>query len=123
MAMSRVYTVAFQGIEAREVDVQVRIARSSQPSFTIVGLADKAVGESRERVYAALSAIGLYSLNSYSLSPVTTEQRVAICRPGEAGCAGRRRSSAVKRDSVAVAPRAMVSRREAWSQAIVDSAP
>src|SRR5438270_12861363 len=59
MAMSRVYTVAFQGIEAREVDVQVRIARSSQPYFTIVGLADKAVGESRERVYAALSAIGL----------------------------------------------------------------
>jgi hypothetical protein len=31
------------------------------------------------------NAIGLYSLNSYSLSPVTTEQRVAICRPGEAG--------------------------------------
>jgi magnesium chelatase family protein len=59
MAMSRVYTVAFQGIEAREVDVQVRIARSSNPCFTIVGLADKAVGESRERVYAALSAIGL----------------------------------------------------------------
>lgn len=59
MAMSRVYTVAFQGIEAREVDVQVRIARSSQPAFAIVGLADKAVGESRDRVWAALSAIGL----------------------------------------------------------------
>ena len=59
MAMSRVYTVAFQGIEAREVDVQVRIARSSNPAFAIVGLADKAVGESRDRVWAALSAIGL----------------------------------------------------------------
>jgi putative component of membrane protein insertase Oxa1/YidC/SpoIIIJ protein YidD len=31
------------------------------------------------------NAIGLYSLNSYSLSPVTTEQRIAICRPAEAG--------------------------------------
>ncbi|HEX9159289.1 MAG TPA: YifB family Mg chelatase-like AAA ATPase [Rhizomicrobium sp.] len=58
MAMSRVYTVAFQGIEAREVDVQVRIARG-KPVFAIVGLADKAVGESRDRVWAALSAIGL----------------------------------------------------------------
>jgi magnesium chelatase family protein len=58
MAMSRVYTVAFQGIEAREVDVQVRISRGN-PYFTIVGLADKAVGESRERMWAALSAIGL----------------------------------------------------------------
>jgi magnesium chelatase family protein len=57
MAMSRIYTVAFQGIEAREVDVQVRISRGNC-TFTIVGLADKAVGESRERMWAALSAIG-----------------------------------------------------------------
>jgi magnesium chelatase family protein len=58
MTIAHVYTVAFQGIEAREVDVQVHIARGN-PYFTIVGLADKAVGESRERVHAALSAIGL----------------------------------------------------------------
>jgi magnesium chelatase family protein len=58
MAIAHVYTVAFQGIEAREVDVQVHIARGN-PTFAIVGLADKAVGESRERVKAALSAIGL----------------------------------------------------------------
>jgi magnesium chelatase family protein len=58
MAIAHIYTVAFQGIEAREVDVQVHIARGN-PTFTIVGLADKAVGESRERVHAALSAIGL----------------------------------------------------------------
>ncbi|HEY3778267.1 MAG TPA: magnesium chelatase domain-containing protein [Rhizomicrobium sp.] len=58
MTTAHVYTVAFQGIEAREVDVQVHIARGN-PYFTIVGLADKAVGESRERVHAALSAIGL----------------------------------------------------------------
>ncbi len=58
MTIAHVYTVAFQGIEAREVDVQVHIARG-HPTFSIVGLADKAVGESRERVHAAMSAIGL----------------------------------------------------------------
>ena len=45
----RVATVAFEGIEARPVDVQVQIS-SGNVVFTIVGLADKAVGESRERV-------------------------------------------------------------------------
>ena len=58
MPAAHVYTVAFQGIEAREVDVQVHIARGNC-YFGVVGLADKAVGESRERVGAALSAIGL----------------------------------------------------------------
>ncbi len=58
MSVAHVFTVAFQGIEAREVDVQVHIAEG-QPNFTVVGLADKAVAESRERVRAALSAIGL----------------------------------------------------------------
>ncbi len=58
MGVAHVYTVAFQGIEAREVDVQVHIA-PGQPVFNVVGLADKAVAESRERVRAALSAIGL----------------------------------------------------------------
>lgn len=61
MTVAHIYTVAFQGIEAREVDVQVHIGTHSQAgnNFNIVGLADKAVGESRERVRAALSAIGL----------------------------------------------------------------
>jgi magnesium chelatase family protein len=61
MTVAHVYTVAFQGIEAREVDVQVHIGDGGGAggSFTIVGLADKAVAESRERVRAALSAIGL----------------------------------------------------------------
>jgi magnesium chelatase family protein len=53
-----VRTVAFIGIEARDVEVQVAIA-GGLPSFTIVGLPDKAVGESKERVRAALTAIGL----------------------------------------------------------------
>jgi len=56
--VSHVTTVAFEGIEALPVDVQVQIA-SGLPSFTIVGLPDKAVAESRERVRAALVASGL----------------------------------------------------------------
>lgn len=59
MTVAHVYTVAFQGIEAREVDVQVHIGDGGNGLFNIVGLADKAVAESRERVRAALSAIGL----------------------------------------------------------------
>jgi len=56
--VAHVYTVAFDGIEARAVDVQVHMA-SGMPGFSIVGLGDKAVAESRDRVRAALSAIGL----------------------------------------------------------------
>ena len=54
----RVSTVAFQGMEAVPVDVQVLIS-SGLVAFSIVGLPDKAVAESRERVRAALQAIGL----------------------------------------------------------------
>ena len=50
MTVAHVYTVAFQGIEARKVDVQVHIGDSGGGQFNIVGLADKAVAESRERV-------------------------------------------------------------------------
>src|ERR1700733_4308664 len=56
--VARVSTVAFEGVEARPVDVQVQIA-SGTVAFTIVGLGDKAVGESRERVRSALIASGL----------------------------------------------------------------
>jgi len=56
--VARVRTVAFEGIDVRPVDVQVQLS-SGMPAFTIVGLPDKAVGESRERVRAALTAIGL----------------------------------------------------------------
>ena len=56
--VARVRTVAFQGIEAVPVDVQVMIA-PGKVNMHIVGLADKAVAESRERVRAALAAIGL----------------------------------------------------------------
>jgi predicted ATPase with chaperone activity len=55
---ARITTVAFEGIEARAVDVQVQIG-PGLPHFAIVGLPDKAVAESRERVRGALNAIGL----------------------------------------------------------------
>lgn len=51
-------TVAFQGTEAQRVDVQVQVA-SFGKGFSIVGLPDKAVAESRDRVWAAFTAIGL----------------------------------------------------------------
>ncbi len=54
----RVATVAFEGIEARPVDVQVQISNGNV-AFQVVGLGDKAVGESRERVRGALIAAGL----------------------------------------------------------------
>jgi magnesium chelatase family protein len=56
--VARVNTVAFQGIDVQAVDVQVQIS-NGLPAFTIVGLPDKAVAESRERVRAALHALGL----------------------------------------------------------------
>src|SRR6202051_454737 len=56
--VQRVSTVAFEGIEARAVDVQVQVA-PGLPAFAIVGLADKAVSEARERVRSALIASGL----------------------------------------------------------------
>jgi len=57
--LASIATVAFEGVEARRVDVQVQHLSSDQPSFTIVGLADKAVAESRERVRGAFAGIGL----------------------------------------------------------------
>ncbi|SBW08843.1 hypothetical protein KL86APRO_12468 [uncultured Alphaproteobacteria bacterium] len=53
-----VHTVAFSGIDVCPVEVQVQIA-NGLPAFSVVGLPDKAVAESRERVRAALVAIGL----------------------------------------------------------------
>jgi magnesium chelatase family protein len=55
---SRVVTVAFQGVEARRVDVEVQLT-SGEVRFMLVGLGDKAVAESRERVRAAFAGLGL----------------------------------------------------------------
>ncbi len=56
--VARVGTVAFHGVETVAVDVQVQVA-SGAPAFAVVGLPDSAVKESKERVRAALAAIGL----------------------------------------------------------------
>jgi magnesium chelatase family protein len=56
--VQHVATVAFVGVEAQPVDVQVQVA-PGLPAFNLVGLADKAVSEARDRVRAALIASGL----------------------------------------------------------------
>jgi magnesium chelatase family protein len=56
--IARVFTVAFQGVEPVEVEVQCMLS-AGLPAFQLVGLPDKAVAESRERVRGALQAIGL----------------------------------------------------------------
>ena len=52
------YTVAFEGIEAKLVEVQCAVT-PGLPSFSIVGLPNKAVSEARERVRAALTALSI----------------------------------------------------------------
>jgi magnesium chelatase family protein len=56
--VARVVTVAFQGVEARRVDVEVQLT-NGEMKFIVVGLGDKAVAESRERVRAAFTGLGL----------------------------------------------------------------
>ena len=58
LGVARLRTVAFSGIDVKDVDVQVQIS-SGLPAFTVVGLPDKAVAELRERVRSALGAMGL----------------------------------------------------------------
>src|SRR3712207_1317577 len=55
---ARVVSVAFEGVEARRVEVEVQLV-GGLPRFTVVGLADKAVAESRERVRGAFAGLGL----------------------------------------------------------------
>src|ERR1700735_4933065 len=56
--VARVSTVAFEGTNVLDIDVQVQMS-AGVVCFSIVGLPDKAVAESRERVRAALYALGL----------------------------------------------------------------
>ena len=55
---ARINTIAFSGLDVLDVDLQVQIS-SGMPAFNIVGLPDKAVAESKERVRAAFSAVGI----------------------------------------------------------------
>lgn len=56
--VARAYTVAFEGVEARMVEVQCAIA-PGMPYFGVVGLPDKAVSEAKERVRAAMAAMSI----------------------------------------------------------------
>ena len=56
--VARTYTVAFEGVEARIVEVQCSVA-AGMPAFAVVGLPDKAVSEARDRVRAALTALSI----------------------------------------------------------------
>ena len=56
--VAKTFTVAFEGVEARLVEVQCACV-PGMPSFGIVGLPDKAVSEARERVKAALNALSI----------------------------------------------------------------
>ncbi|WP_103332557.1 YifB family Mg chelatase-like AAA ATPase [Pseudotabrizicola formosa] len=56
--VAKAYTVAFEGVEARLVEVQCAVS-PGMPGFSIVGLPDKAVSEAKERVRAALSAMSI----------------------------------------------------------------
>ncbi|MBX9977661.1 MAG: YifB family Mg chelatase-like AAA ATPase [Alphaproteobacteria bacterium] len=55
---TRCFTVAFQGVDTVTIDVQVQIA-PGLPTFNIVGLGDKAVNESKERIRAAFHSMNL----------------------------------------------------------------
>lgn len=59
--VAKIKTFSFVGIDVAQVDVQVKIT-PGMPSFTIVGLPDKALGESKERVRAAITSTGLLGL-------------------------------------------------------------
>lgn len=56
--ISKIATVAFHGVSTQEVTVEVQMS-SGLPNFSIVGLADKAVAESRERIRASFHHLGL----------------------------------------------------------------
>jgi len=80
----RVATIAFEGIEARPVDVQVQLV-PGQVAFMVVGLGDKAVAESRERVRGALMASGLAMPARrviINLAPADSPKKavISICR-------------------------------------------
>ena len=56
--VAKAFTVAFEGVEARMVEVQCAIS-AGLPGFAVVGLPDKAVSEAKERVRAALQSMSI----------------------------------------------------------------
>src|SRR3989338_8993732 len=66
MSLAKIASAAVEGVNALPVTVEVDVS-SGLPGFTVVGLADKAVGESRERIRSALKNTGF----SFPLSRIT----------------------------------------------------
>jgi magnesium chelatase family protein len=56
--VARAFTVAFEGVEARLVEVQCALS-PGMPAFHLLGLPDKAVSEAKERVRAAMNALSI----------------------------------------------------------------
>ncbi|MGR3380530.1 YifB family Mg chelatase-like AAA ATPase [Roseovarius indicus] len=56
--VARAYTVAFEGVEAKTVEVQCAVT-AGIPGFSLVGLPDKAVTEARDRVRTALTSMAI----------------------------------------------------------------
>jgi magnesium chelatase family protein len=57
--LARVDTVAFSGIDVQKVEIQLHLASGGLPTFNIVGMANKSVSESKERIRAAFTSIGI----------------------------------------------------------------
>ncbi len=75
--VAKIKTFSFNGVDVVEVDVQVKITESHNPHFAIVGLPDKAVGESKERVRAAITSTGLawsYKRITVNLAPADLQK-------------------------------------------------
>ena len=93
--VARAYTVAFEGVEARIVEVQCAIA-PGMPYFGVVGLPDKAVSEAKERVRAAMAvnvdraAVQAHHGQSFARRPA--EGRLAFRPAHRSGAAGRPRN-------------------------------
>lgn len=74
--VAKIKTFSFAGIDVAPIDVQVKIS-PGMASFTIVGLPDKAVGESKERVRAAIASTGLawpYKKITVNLAPADLQK-------------------------------------------------
>ena len=56
--LSKINTIAFDGMDVLDVDLQLQMT-SGIPAFTIVGLPDKTIAESKERIRAAFDALGI----------------------------------------------------------------
>ncbi|MBU2632474.1 hypothetical protein KKG52_02050 [Patescibacteria group bacterium] len=79
--LSKVYSAALAGLDAVPVEVEVDIASQGLPSFTIVGLPDKAIEKSRERVRAALKNLNFdfpAKRITVNLAPVDLEKSANI---------------------------------------------